>query len=265
MLGICRALKHMVEGQGPEDGEKFVGYHFDLKPANILIFGVHTWQIADFGQSVFRAKTGSSMKLTNPGGTDEYAPPENADTDPEAKASSRYDVWSMGCILLELIAFLAMKGRPGIDELDSARDTSDEQRGDHRLWTKTSSGDIQLKPKIIVFMNELLKKSGPSERQFVGRILELTKRMLEPDVDKRFSASQVVETLKSIIETPQVPPDDEESLQSRGNATALAGSLQNVSHCELDIHDLSERRYTSHRTSLVTQLMELQVLSFRLA
>ena len=265
MLGICRALKHMVEGQVFGDDEKFVGYHFDLKPANILIFAEHTWQIADFGQSVFRATNGSSLKLTNPGGTDEYAPPENVDLG--AKASAKYDVWSMGCILLELITFLVTKGSRGIRALDKARHTSNERGSDHRLWTKTSTGQIELKPKIIKFTEGLLAASGPSEQHFLTQILELTNGMLEPDVGKRFSASRVVEMLKKIVENSTEPQGNGETLLHR-HATALAVPLRSgpsVSSHALGIEDLSSRRCISRETSLVTMLTKLKVYPFRLA
>lgn len=86
--------------------------HHDLKPQNILVFGQEL-KIADFGRSHLRplakgSETEGSLGL----GTYNYHPPEywkeNGDR-AEEKHGRAFDVWSMGCIIIE-IAILIVHG-----------------------------------------------------------------------------------------------------------------------------------------------------------
>jgi len=98
--------------------------HGDLKPENILWFrdpagGVRTGnlKIADLGLTTFHEKekpTKDRIRLaqfTNAlSGTFRYEPPEmdanRANRGKDEVRSRQYDIWSMGCILLELIIWL---------------------------------------------------------------------------------------------------------------------------------------------------------------
>ncbi|KAK4237320.1 kinase-like domain-containing protein, partial [Achaetomium macrosporum] len=82
------------------------GRHGDIKPSNILWFAAtRTLKLTDFGLAEFhtilsRAGQSSSGLAVSP----DYRPPE-MDVD-GGKVSRPYDIWSMGCIYLELIAWL---------------------------------------------------------------------------------------------------------------------------------------------------------------
>ncbi|HEX6107708.1 MAG TPA: serine/threonine-protein kinase [Gemmatimonadales bacterium] len=77
--------------------------HRDVKPENILLQDGHTL-VADFG--IARAvETPAGGKLTHPGvvvGTPEYMSPEQAAG--EAQLDGRSDVYSLGCVLYEMLA-----------------------------------------------------------------------------------------------------------------------------------------------------------------
>ncbi|HEU5039545.1 MAG TPA: serine/threonine-protein kinase, partial [Gemmatimonadales bacterium] len=77
--------------------------HRDIKPENILLQDGHTL-VADFG--IARALgTPAEGKLTRPGvmvGTPEYMSPEQASG--EAQLDGRSDVYSLGCVLYEMLA-----------------------------------------------------------------------------------------------------------------------------------------------------------------
>jgi serine/threonine protein kinase len=87
-----------------------------LKPDNILWFKVDrdkgTFQIADLGLAAFHVKDTKRRKLEGmvtmtPSGTSRYEPPEtdgNRGTD--VSRSRQYDIWSMGCIMLELLVWM---------------------------------------------------------------------------------------------------------------------------------------------------------------
>ncbi|KAE8454271.1 hypothetical protein EG329_005196 [Mollisiaceae sp. DMI_Dod_QoI] len=88
--------------------------HGDLKPENILIFEdgtpVGTWRVADMGLAKHHfAPTGArGDQTTTRYGTPSYEPPEVIKllNGPQGARSRLYDIWSMGCITLELILWL---------------------------------------------------------------------------------------------------------------------------------------------------------------
>ena len=79
--------------------------HHDLKPRNILVVNDEL-KIADFGHSHLRPiLEGSSTKRPSGLGTYEYQPPEYWNEDgsrAEVKHGRAFDVWAMGCIMVEL-------------------------------------------------------------------------------------------------------------------------------------------------------------------
>jgi serine/threonine protein kinase len=93
--------------------------HGDLKPENILWFkdnnDMGTLQIADLGLARFHEKEantglrlGNGIHTSTPSGTSRYEPPEmDRDRATEGARSRQYDIWSMGCIVLELLIWLS--------------------------------------------------------------------------------------------------------------------------------------------------------------
>jgi serine/threonine protein kinase len=89
------------------DGDR--AYHHDLKPENILLFEEHpaTWKICDFGMAKLRRpddQSGTTRRPNDNGfGTYLYQPPEYFNQDETFRHGRAFDVWSLGCILLELL------------------------------------------------------------------------------------------------------------------------------------------------------------------
>lgn len=124
LAGICSGLEELHESNCR---------HGDLKPENILWFrdpagGVRTGtlKIADLGLTTFHEKEAQTKdrrrlyQFTNaPSGTFRYEPPEMDEYRGKDEVRSRqYDIWSMGCILLELLVWLL----EGYKELAKFRD-----------------------------------------------------------------------------------------------------------------------------------------------
>lgn len=231
VLGISEALTDIAESLGKKDlsstefhssdAETWVGCHFDLKPANILIFGDGVWKIADFGQAAFKPRQGTDTNMTNEGGSDAYSAPE---TDTGGRTGTRYDVWSLGCIMLEVTAFIAggRDGRYGRGRLMTARQTiPDGSNGrNSRLWQRgQSEGVYVVKPEVLNFIQGLfdMLPLHTASGNFLRRILSLIKQMLAPDAKQRRDANGVVHELRDMIK-PEEPLRHVELGQSQPRA-----------------------------------------------
>jgi serine/threonine protein kinase len=120
-LGLARGLHRVLDCEEPKaHSATHFGYHFDLKPANILVDDSERLLITDFGHATFKEITGTtSSKVMGRGGTEAYAPPE-IDGEGCVKQNRRYDIWSLGCVLVEICAFVA-RGSQGVLSLDRTR------------------------------------------------------------------------------------------------------------------------------------------------
>jgi serine/threonine protein kinase len=121
--------------------------HGDLKPENILIFDVNNpgflgvWKMADLGLArhhVIATGERSFTKSNFGAGTISYQPPETFR--PTAAPTSRlYDVWCMGCIILQLMTWLHY-GIEKVHELTGAT-KSGFTKGESSYWYATSWQD----------------------------------------------------------------------------------------------------------------------------
>lgn len=127
MKGLAAAIKH-IHYLGPADlnptsarqggnvssNRDTTGYHHDLKPQNILVFRNNdtskgpVLKVSDFGtarlQQVVASEVqqGISHQTSNVICDENYAPPEYFLTH---RASRPHDVWSLGCIFLEMLVW----------------------------------------------------------------------------------------------------------------------------------------------------------------
>jgi serine/threonine protein kinase len=219
-LGIAQALmKFQGLSKGPKEpmrqpGPGLLGIHFDLKPDNILVDERGTWLITDFGQAaVIERQSGVSPRVGGHFGTDAYAPPEI--DDPDTSFGRKYDVWSLGCILLEVTAFLVCgypgligaEGFTGLDEARRAKPSWTRIPDERFFYQEARGGDWIVKKEILEFMDSLepryaraLRRSDAS-KAFLSSILSLIKRMLQPNEKDRPDISRVIDILGSAIET----------------------------------------------------------------
>ncbi|KAF1839681.1 kinase-like protein [Decorospora gaudefroyi] len=219
LLGISRALKR-IHGYGDGDDsregdnmENQVCIHFDLKPDNILVQRPDgNWMITDFGQAALtQGRRGTTPRVGGHFGTDAYAPPEIDDETMDV--GRKYDVWSLGCIMLEVTTFMVrgyvgLRGATSFVGLDQARRAmpSWARNIDERFFYRESpGGKFVLKKEICDFMVNLQgaharsKDSSEESKEFLAKILELINRMLKPNVEERVDMSRVVETLSSAL------------------------------------------------------------------
>ncbi|KAL9044788.1 MAG: hypothetical protein Q9214_002101, partial [Letrouitia sp. 1 TL-2023] len=207
-LNISRALHKILdyEIQSPKHSDFLYGYHLDLKPTNVLIEEPWKFIIADFGQAYFKKLDGAtSSKVRGFGGTESYAPPE-ADS-LLAEQNRRYDIWSLGCILLEVCAFIVF-GHPGVQALDQARFTRSQNGNftDDRFFERGDGTTYRVKSTIIEWMDGLLEvPADDATRAFISGILSLIRKMLQPEVLHRANSREVCAELANILEKRHKP------------------------------------------------------------
>lgn len=145
--GLCSALMSIHEYRpslnastdmdkrrtGDDQREGLYGRHGDIKPENILWFTAKgadeisslqadtgTLALADFGLTDFhdkRERTRSMTRGTTTRGTPTYAPPDQV---LRQRISRAYDIWSLGCVFLELITWVVY-GAEGLTKFEDNR------------------------------------------------------------------------------------------------------------------------------------------------
>ncbi|KAI5813196.1 kinase-like domain-containing protein [Pyronema omphalodes] len=96
--GLLSALDHIHYGSSQR-----LGYHFDLKPDNILIYN-NKWAITDLGMAHYKlvpTDAAIAQSLTSrKAGNDTYGPPERSDV------TRAYDIFSVGAIGCDVLAWI---------------------------------------------------------------------------------------------------------------------------------------------------------------
>ncbi|KAK7431669.1 hypothetical protein QQZ08_001888 [Neonectria magnoliae] len=122
LAALSSAIEHVHDfsKQNMIDLE-LIGCHHDLRPRNILVSGSQLI-LADFGLSTIKP---SSQNSETPfkHNSDDYLAPECEDWDDGFRAGKVHrsaDIWSFGCIIAEVVTYLA-SGRDGVDEFRRSR------------------------------------------------------------------------------------------------------------------------------------------------
>jgi serine/threonine protein kinase len=149
--------------------------HKDIKPHNILIKDREPL-FTDFGLALDWSQLGHSTTLGPTGITPQYGAPEVAACEPRNSSS---DVWSLGCVFLELWAFLK-----GASAKNLAAFTTIEGR---RL--PYHSKDVKL-PDLFEYVKEL---PGPISDSLPCIWID---RMLERERGDRWSAHMILESIQ---------------------------------------------------------------------
>lgn len=234
------------------------GWHHDIKPKNILYFSQDKisqiknpiprcglLQIADFGIGKFhseRSGTGIPSKGTqNLRGTVTYAAPEskvphqdkdhNDQTGQQPLRLSRpYDVWSFGCLLMEVLVWLT-EGSIGRNEFGGERLAPPEEgKPDYdndAFFFLTSERKPKVRDAVTLRLAKLRKDpritalSGGSLEQ----ALALVEKVLEVDPNKRPTAKVVAEHLSSVAESARKEAEGLEPMEEEPGQTSPVPSL----------------------------------------
>ncbi|KAG9228281.1 kinase-like domain-containing protein [Amylocarpus encephaloides] len=210
MLGLTTAL-HMLH-------EHFKCRHGDLKPGNILCVkeGEETvLKLADFGISKIHSAQTAYRKIATTTAylTPSYQGPEvefeKTDELDQRPRSRKYDIWSLGCVFLEL-AIWVLYGPRGIEDFFGARGNSTSSSSSssplYSVTNKASKSAIV--HELVSWTIGKLENNPPCEGDTaLAALLHLIKnKMLKPEVDERPSAADVCRQLEIILQEAEKRP-----------------------------------------------------------
>ncbi|KAF3940878.1 hypothetical protein ABW19_dt0209552 [Dactylella cylindrospora] len=214
----------------------WLGYHFDIKPSNILVDSTGKFLITDFGLSVFK-KRGSDETSTRAEesdflygqpGTPAYQPPgvqfvpgilppgESQSQFDVPKLRRTYDVWSLACVMTEVITFvLGYDNEIGPAAVASFKNkrAADSTIDGSTAWhyrSSTANNEYRLKPSVEDWFMYMRRSAGAGTEMsdaYLSAILELLQEMF--GIHTRSSSGDVLKRLTAANEREQARLDKE--------------------------------------------------------
>jgi serine/threonine protein kinase len=156
-----------------DDERKRTGYHHDIKPENILVFADDNvgdrepqfselcLKISDFGAArIHNVLSRSGVKKTShktpnlTAGDEEYGAPDFA---LHAETSRPYDLWSLGCVFVEVLLWAFRTSGSNLDGFASERLNDPETFAGRSaaFWHKNVRGRIALKTSVWIRLQQL--------------------------------------------------------------------------------------------------------------
>ena len=176
LAGIADAISYL--GQLQDSGK---GFHHGIRPDNIYLFPIehnkdlYNWKLGSFGTDSetfdFSEKTTTNVE---PDWSRKYRAPENRD-DPEHppdQTPTELDVWSLGCILVEVLHWLLENG----DQKPPMHPCEMWKPGEP-FWEKNLEGTIDLQASVAQFLEMI--SDFDSFPQKMKRIAYLASMCLE--------------------------------------------------------------------------------------
>jgi serine/threonine protein kinase len=195
----------------PDRKPRRLGFHHDIKPQNILLFAndnvkdrdppmtqLHC-KISDFGAARIHEVLSQPKAKESPQhsslvrGDPVYGAPDRAIKN---KTSRPYDVWSLGCVFLEILLWTF--GLEGCDltEFEEER-AKDYGSRTGRFWRETGEGKIKLKESVLRRLRQL--EDHCKGRGVFERLVRLTRKMLSVESAERPEAPQICNDLETFL------------------------------------------------------------------
>lgn len=192
------------------DSVRLYGRHGDIKPSNILWFdkassetdnGLGRLVLSDFGLAHYhRRNSRSNVTSEAVARSATYRAPE---FDVAMKLSRKIDIWSLGCVLLEMLIWLLRGNKVMEDDFSQSRleESSDVSRFFEDTFFRVVREDGRrtavVKPSVKAWIMELLgdPRCSPYIRDFLTLIEH---HMIVVDVEDRISAADLSQILRDM-------------------------------------------------------------------
>jgi len=159
------------------------GWHHDLKPENILYFKNRDvpngeFHIADFGFGKVHMYQSVSVDTRIAHGTTTYEPP---DVFTEGATSRPYDIWSLGCVFLELMIW-AFYGSQFVMKFTNERrqsrfpDDKTHIELDDGFWLMDDDGALNLRQPVDDWIDKLYDELLQQKLKYFVDVLDLIYR-----------------------------------------------------------------------------------------
>ena len=179
--GLASGLETLHEYKSDVLGREMIGYHHDLKPKNVLV-STGRFILSGFGLS--KLKIGDNSRTPFKKGQGHYLAPECEDPEHDfskGMINRASDAWSLGCILLEVIIFMA----GGSDSVARFRESRTTKKG--FLTTRTFCHENSINSGVEKMLIELADCGNKA----IERSVALLRQILVINPENRLKASEI--------------------------------------------------------------------------
>ena len=218
--GLCDAIKYLHDYELPDTSSgnmlytmRRIGFHHDLKPANILLYGEDTdkmiWKLGDFGSGAVKYVSSTSREsiYNRKASTGDpiYSAPEYV---VEGKVSRPKDIWSLGCIFLEVLLWILSHSNDVIDRFEQERMdlTKDSLNHTPTYWCLGRDGLPYLNPAVTLNLEAVDRRC--KDTGLFKPMLETIHQMLNICPRSRPTAAELCEQFQAMQQQLQPHPDD---------------------------------------------------------
>lgn len=154
----CLALKHLHD-------RKII--HRDIKPENVFLMKSNVVKLGDFGVATVLSNTLACAETMT--GTPYYTSPEIC---LGRRYNSKTDIWSLGCVLYELVTFAhAFNGRSQRQLFDNIMNASYVPIATVLAGARAGTGGVSYSRGLSELVGEMLRKN-PRDRPSVNQIIK---------------------------------------------------------------------------------------------